>query len=138
MKTYSPSVKTISRKWHIFDAKGQTLGRLSTQISKVLIGKLKTDFTKHLDIADHVVVINASQIVVTGSKDQQKVYHHHSGYPGGMRVVSYQTMLDTHPDRIITHAVSGMLPNNKLRDKILKHLHVYATSEHPYKSQFKQ
>lgn len=138
MKTYSPKVQDISRDWHIFDAKDQILGRLATQIAKVLMGKGKVGFARHLDMADHVVVINASQIAVTGNKLSQKVYHRHSGYPGGMKVTRLDTLLNTKPDQVIIKAVSGMLPDNKLHDKMLKHLHVFAGSEHTYSQQFKQ
>ncbi|OGD10245.1 50S ribosomal protein L13 [Candidatus Amesbacteria bacterium RIFOXYB1_FULL_44_23] len=138
MNTLSPSVNEISRKWHFFDAKDQILGRLSTQIAKILMGKHKTDFVRYFDIADHVVVTNAAKVAVTGNKSDQKVYRHHSGYPGGMKVTSYVNMLEAHPERIITKAVSGMLPDNKLKSKLLRHLHVYPGSDHPFTKQFKQ
>ncbi len=137
MRTHSPKSSDIARKWYLFDAKGQVLGRLATQIAKILMGKDKVDFVRHFDMGDHVVVINASEVAVTGLKAQQKVYHHHSGFPGGMKVTSYERMLEVHPDRIIIAAVRGMLPNNKLRDRMLKHLHVYAEANHPYTEQFK-
>jgi len=138
MKTYSPSAGTISRKWHIFDAKGQVLGRLSTQIAQILMGKHKTDFVSYLDSGDHVVVINAKEVVVTGAKEDQKMYHRHSGYPGGHKAIPLSKVRETHPDRIILHAVAGMLPKNKLHDKMLKHLHIFSGNEHPYQEQFKQ
>jgi large subunit ribosomal protein L13 len=137
MSTYSPSITELSRKWHFFDADGQVLGRLSTQIAKILMGKHKTGFVRYFDIADHIVVTNASKVTVTGHKSLQKVYHRHSGYPGGMKVTSYANMLASHPDRIITNAVSGMLPDNKLKAKLLHHLHVYPGSDHPFIKQFK-
>jgi large subunit ribosomal protein L13 len=137
MKTYSPSVKEITRNWHFFDANHQVLGRLATQVAKVLIGKQKTNFVRHLDIGDHVVIINAEKIVVTGNKSSQKVYHHHSGYPGGMKVTSFVQMLAAHPERIIISAVAGMLPANKLKAPMLKHLHVYSGPVNPYANQFK-
>lgn len=137
-KTHSPSVKDISRSWHLFDAEGQVLGRMATKIAELLMGKSKTDFVRHLDMADHVVVINAAKIVVTGNKSTQKLYHRHSGHPGGMTVTPYFRMQATHPDRIIISAVSGMIPRNKLHDRLLSHLHVYAGPQHPYVKQFKQ
>jgi large subunit ribosomal protein L13 len=138
MSTYSPSAPSVTRNWHIFDAKDQVLGRLATQIASVLMGKSKTYFVRHLDIADHVVVINASKVTVTGNKSTQKVYHRHSGFPGGMKITTYNQMLKTKPQEIIIHAVSGMLPKNKLHDRLLSHLHVYAGSDHPYGQQFPQ
>src|SRR5512145_1307767 len=99
MNTYSPSVKSITRKWHLFDAKSATLGRLSTQIAKTLMGKGKLDFTRHLDMGDHVVVINAGQVKVTGNKVKDKLYRHHSGYPGGMKVLPFETVIKTNPAR---------------------------------------
>ena len=136
MKTFSPRAQNITRKWYLFDAKNQILGRLATQIAALLMGKHKADFVRHLDIADHVVVINAAHISVTGRKSQKKVYRHHSGYPGGMKVTTFSQMLANHPERIIIHAVAGMLPKNKLHDKILKHLHIYPGPDHPYAQQF--
>lgn len=137
MPTFSPSPAQTDRKWHLIDAKGQVLGRLSTQIAVLLMGKNRPTFSRHLDMGDHVVVINAADVSVTGRKSAQKLYHRHSGYPGGMVVLSYRQVMDTHPERIIIHAVSGMLPKNKLQDKLLKHLHVYPGSAHPYERQFK-
>jgi len=138
MNTYTPSVKNISRKWTLFDAKSQTLGRLATQIAKKLMGKEKTGFTRHLDMGDHVVVINAAKVVVTGNKTLTKLYRHHSGYPGGMLALPFSTVISTNPARIINHAVSGMLPQNKLRAKMLRHLHVFPGETHPYVDQFKK
>lgn len=138
MKTFSPTADSITRDWHLFDAKGQVLGRLATQIAEILMGKQKVTFSRHMDMGDHVVVINASEVVVTGKKESQKVYHQHSGYPGGMKVTPLRNMRQTHSDRIIIHAVSGMIPQNKLHDKMLKHLHVFPGSSHTYNSQFKK
>jgi large subunit ribosomal protein L13 len=138
MKTFSPTANDITRKWHLIDAKDQVLGRLATQIASLLMGKHKTDFIRYMDIADHVVVINAADIVVTGRKADQKRYFRHSGYPGGLKVTEYSVMKATHPDQIITHAVSGMIPQNRLHDKILTHLHVFVGPEHSYTKQFKK
>jgi large subunit ribosomal protein L13 len=137
MKTYSPSARSITRKWFLFDAKGKVLGRLATEIAKTLMGKNKPDFIRHMDIGDHVVVINASQIATTGNKLDQKLYHRHSGFPGGMKVTVLGDLLAKSPERVITIAVAGMLPDNKLHDKMLRHLHVFANAEHPFTQQFK-
>jgi len=138
MKTFSPTADSITRDWRLFDAKDQVLGRLATQIAEALMGKQKATFSRHMDMGDHVVVINASKVVVTGKKENQKVYHQHSGYPGGMKVTPLKIMRQTHSERIIIHAVSGMIPHNKLHDKMLKHLHVFPGDTHPYSSQFKK
>ena len=138
MTTHATSITEVTRRWHLIDARGQVLGRLATRIAKLLMGKDKTDFVRYLDMGDHVVVINAAKIVVTGKKADQKLYHRHSGYPGGMTVTPYFRMLQTHPERIIQAAVKGMLPKNRLQAKMLIHLHVYPGPDHPYAKQFKQ
>jgi large subunit ribosomal protein L13 len=137
MLTHSPSITSVERKWHLIDAEGKVLGRLSTQIAKLLMGKQKTDFVRHLDIGDHVVITNAKKIVVTGNKATQKIYHRHSGWPGGMRVTTFAQMQAKKPEDVIIKAVSGMLPKNRLHDKILRHLHVFPGTEHDYLKQFK-
>ncbi len=137
MKTYSPKSSEIVRKWHLFDAGGQVLGRLASQVAVILMNKHRPTFIRHMDAGDHVVIINAKKIVVTGNKAATKVYRRHSGYPGGMKVLSYQQVQDTHPERILISAISGMLPDNKLKDRMLKHLHVYSDESHPYQKQFK-
>jgi large subunit ribosomal protein L13 len=136
MKTSSPKACDISRSWRLFDAKNQVLGRLATEIATTLMGKSKTNFVRHLDMGDHVVVINASQIAVTGKKSLQKLYHRHSGYPGGMKITTFDQLSRAKPEQIIIHAVSGMLPKNKLHDRLLRHLHIYPGSQHPYAKQF--
>lgn len=138
MLTHSPSITDISRKWYLIDAQGQVLGRMATQIAKMLMGKSKTNFVRHLDIGDHVVVINAAKVVVTGRKADQKLYHRHSGYPGGMKITTFSQMLAAKPEQIIIKAVSGMLPRNKLHDRLLRHLHVFKTGDHSYSDQFKK
>jgi len=137
IKTLSPKADDITRDWVLFDAKGQVLGRLATKIAIVLMGKTKSNFVRHFDMGDHVVVVNAADIVVTGNKDTQKVYHHHSGYPGGMKVTSYKFVLASKPEEIIKSAVAGMIPQNRLHDRIMSHLHIYPSAEHPYGKQFK-
>ena len=136
MKTFSPKSADTSRTWHLFDAKDQVLGRLATRVAVVLMGKHKTTFARHLDQGDHVVIINASKVAITGRKADQKIYHRHSGYPGGMTVTTYAQAMAKNPSAIITHAVSGMLPDNKLKNPMLRHLHIYSDETHPYAKQF--
>lgn len=137
-KTYAPSSTNFSRDWHLYDAKGQILGRLATQIAQDLMGKNRTDFARNMEMGDHVVVINASEVAVTGRKELQKLYHRHSGYPGGMKVLTLEQQRARKSEDIIIHAVSGMLPHNRLHDKMLTHLHVFPGSEHAYEKQFKK
>lgn len=133
MKTYSPKSSEIQRQWQLVDAAGLSLGRLATRITIWLTGKHKATFASHLDMGDNVVVINAAKIVVTGNKAQTKVYYRHSGYPGGLKVTSFA---QAKPEDIIKHAVSGMLPKNKLRDPRLLRLHIYPSEIHPYGQHF--
>lgn len=135
MKTYAPKVKEIERKWHLIDADGQTLGRMSVQVAKLLIGKHKAMFTNNTDTGDFVVVINAAKIRVTGKKKTDKEYFRFSGYPGGIKSVSLAEMLEKHPTRVIEHAVRGMLPNTRLGRTMYKKLKVYAGAEHPHQGQ---
>lgn len=138
MKTYSPKSSEITRAWHLIDAKDQVLGRLAVQVANLLMGKSKTIFSRHLDMGDHIVITNAARVKVTGRKEKQKLYRRHSGYPGGLVTSTLSQVRATHPERIITHAVSGMLPKNKLQHKLLSHLHVYPGPDHPYVNNFKQ
>ncbi len=135
IKTYSPKAGDIERSWHLIDAAGQTLGRLSSEIAKLLRGKHKPGYAPHMDTGDFVIVINAEQIVVTGGKAQQKVYNRHSNYPGGFRSVPYLDMLRQHPTRPIEEAVKGMLPRNRLGEQQLRKLHIYAGPNHPHSAQ---
>jgi large subunit ribosomal protein L13 len=135
MKTYSAKPTEVTRDWYIVDAAGQTLGRLATLIATHLTGKHKAMYTTHIDCGDNVVVINAAQIVVTGNKLQDKKYYRHSGYPGGIKEVSLEKMMATHPERAITNAITGMLPKNRLQAERLKRLKVYAGAEHPHAPQ---
>lgn len=132
MKTYSVKAKEIKREWHVLDAADQVLGEIATEAAKILMGKNKAMFTRHLDTGDYVVVINASKIKVTGKKLEQKMYYRHSGYPGGFRSVALSEVLSKKPEMVIEHAVKGMLPQNKLGDAMLKKLKVYAGAEHPH------
>ena len=134
-KTFLPQKETINKRWWLVDADGIVLGRLATKVAKILRGKDKPHFTPFYDTGDFVIVINADKVKLTGKKEAQKVYYRHSGYMGGLKEISYQRMKTTHPERIITHAVRGMLPKNKLNRKILKKLKVYAGSEHKHQAQ---
>lgn len=135
--TTSTKAKEISRVWHEVDMQGKILGREATHIATKLTGKAKPYFVRHLDCGDHVVVINAEKLVVTGQKLAQKVYTSYSGYPGGLRSEQLKDMLKRKPEEVVRRAVSGMLPKNKLRDQMLKRLHIYAGSEHPHAQQLK-
>jgi len=137
MKTYSTKASDIKRGWHLVDASDKILGRLATQIAGLLMGKHKPTFTRHLDMGDYVVVINAEQVRVTGNKAKQKLYYHHSGYPGGLKSISLERVMQTHPTRVIEHAVKGMLPQNRLRAKMMKRLRLHVGAVHPYKGQIK-
>lgn len=137
MSTYSTKLTDIKRDWHLFDAQGKILGRLATQIALALMGKSKPYFTRHLDCGDFVVVINAARVAVSGKKEKGKIYYHHSGYPGGLKAVSLEKQRQEHPEKIIEHAVAGMLPQNKLQQPMLSRLKVFAGEEHPYKDKFK-
>lgn len=136
-KTYSTKAADIRREWHLVDASGEVLGRLSTRIASLLRGKHKPIFSTHLDTGDFVVVVNAEKIRVTGNKPQQKLYYRHSGYPGGLKSVSLEEVMQTHPTRAIEHAVKGMLPHTRLGAGMMKRLRVYVGEAHPYKGQLK-
>ena len=138
MSTNVVSAKSIQRNWHLINAKGQILGRLAVEISTVLRGKSKPNFVPYLDMGDFVVVTNAKDIKVSGKKAQDKKYYSHSMYPGGLKTKTFGDLLESKPEEIIKHAVKGMLPNNKLRSKLLKKLYVFPGSGHPYKKQLKQ
>ena len=135
MKTYSTRAKDIERQWHVIDASGKTLGRLATQVATLLTGKHKPMYVPHLDTGDYVIVLNAAKVRVTGKKIKQKTYYRHSGYPGGMKAVTYGDMMAAHPTRVIEHAVKGMLPHNRLGRAMFKKLKVYAGDEHPHQAQ---
>jgi len=135
LKTYSTKASDIKREWHLIDASDKVLGKLATQVANLLMGKHKPMFTRHLDMGDYVVVINAEKVRVTGNKTKQKLYYRHSGYPGGFKSISLEKMLETHPTRVIEHAVKGMLPQNRLRAKMMKHLRVYVGDAYPHQSQ---
>ena len=135
MKTYSTKLSDIERQWHLFDASGETLGKLAVEVARLLKGKHKAIYAPHLDTGDFVVVINAAKIRVTGNKLDQKTYYRHSGYPGGFRSVTLRRMLQSHPTRVVEHAVRGMLPRNRLGRAMIKKLMVYADEAHPHQAQ---
>ncbi|MFM7677401.1 MAG: 50S ribosomal protein L13 [Roseiflexaceae bacterium] len=135
MKTYSQKASEVSRQWYVIDGNGQTVGRLATQIATLLRGKHKPTFSPNIDGGDFVVIINAEKIQLIGKKQDQKMYYRHSNYPGGFKQVSYRRMLATHPDRIIRHAVKGMLPKTRLGRQQLVKLRVYAGTTHPHAAQ---
>ena len=135
MKTYVPKKTEIKKNWYLVDAEGKILGRLASKIAQILSGKNKPIYTPFLDTGDFVVVINAKKVKVTGNKEKKKVYYHYSGYPGGMKEIVYEKLLEKKPALIIQKAVRGMLPKNKLRSKMLKKLKVYAGTEHRHQAQ---
>ena len=135
MNTFMASPATIDRKWYVVDATGMTSGRLSSEIAKVLRGKNKPIFTPHMDCGDYVIVVNAEKIVVTGKKLDQKIYYRHSEYVGGMKETTLKEMLAKHPERVIEHAVKGMLPKGPLGREMYKKLFVYAGPDHKHAAQ---
>jgi len=135
MPTVMPKPNAVARKWHLVDAEGQVLGRLAARVATLLRGKHKPIYAPHVDVGDHVVVVNAAKVHLTGQKLRGKAYRWHSGYIGGLREVSAETMLRTHPERMIEWAVTGMLPKTKLGRAMASKLKVYRGSEHPHASQ---
>jgi large subunit ribosomal protein L13 len=135
MKTYTPKADEIERRWWIVDATDKPLGRLATEVARVLTGKHKPMFTPHLDTGDHVLVVNASKVMLTGRKAEQKEYFSHSGYMGHEKFTPYKKMLAAHPERVIEKAVKGMLPKTALGRNMFKKLKVYGGSEHPHQGQ---
>ncbi len=136
-KSYVPKKADLETpdSWYLVDADGQVLGRLASQVAQILRGKHKPTFTPFLDCGDHVVVVNADKVVLSGRKPQQKIYYHHSNYPSGLRRTPYEEMLRKHPERVIIFAVQGMLPRNRLGKKLLRKLRVYAGPGHPHQAQ---
>jgi large subunit ribosomal protein L13 len=135
VKTYTVGAKDIERGWYLVNAEGKTLGRLASEIAKVLRGKHKPIYTPHLDCGDYVIVVNADKVRVTGRKLDQKMYYRHTGYPGGIKSISLRNQLQKHPERVLQAAVRGMLPKNPLGRKMLKKLKVYAGGSHPHQAQ---
>jgi large subunit ribosomal protein L13 len=137
MQTVIPSGKNLedSRKWFIIDASGKRVGRLATRCASLLMGKNKPSFTPYIDVGDHVVIINAEKVVFTGNKLKDKIYRHHTGWPGGLKEVAAEKLLQRHPERILESAIKGMLPKNKIGRKMGKKLKVYVGTDHPHQAQ---
>jgi large subunit ribosomal protein L13 len=135
MKTYSAKTNEVDQAWLLIDAEGQTLGRMAAEIAHRLRGKHKPEFTSHIDTGDFVVVVNCEKVKVTGNKAKDKIYHAHSGYPGGLKSISFEKLIERAPERVIQNAVKGMLPKNALGRAMFKKLKVYAGSEHPHGAQ---
>jgi large subunit ribosomal protein L13 len=135
MKTVMAKKGAIERKWHLIDANGRTLGRLASRVAMILRGKNKPTFTPHVDTGDFVVIINADKVALTGKKWKEKLYIHHSGYPGGLKSFSAERIREKKPERLITLAVQGMLPKTKLGKKMIKKLKIYAGDVHPHEAQ---
>jgi len=135
MKTFTATPSTIKREWCLVDATDKTLGRLATELAFRLRGKHKPEFTPNMDTGDHLVVINAEKIKVTGNKMNDKMYHHHTGYIGNLKSINLAKLLDEHPERVLQSAVKGMLPKNPLGRAMFRKLHVYAGPEHPHQAQ---
>jgi large subunit ribosomal protein L13 len=135
LRTFSAKPADIKQDWYIVDAEGVVLGRLASQVAQILRGKHKPIFTPHIDTGDFVIVINAEKVRLTGTKEEKKSYFHHTGYPGGVRVRSYNEMMAKYPERVIEKAVKGMIPHNRLGRQILKKLKVYAGADHPHAAQ---
>jgi large subunit ribosomal protein L13 len=135
MKSYMARPSSVERKWHLIDAEGQTLGRLAAEIACLLRGKNKPQYTPHIDTGDFVVVVNADRVVVTGKKAEQKVYRRHTGYPGSLREMSYEQMLERKPTEILRKAVRRMMPKTRLGRQQLRKLKIYAGPEHPHEAQ---
>lgn len=135
MKSFVAKAHEVERKWYVIDAEGKTLGRLATEAASILRGKKKPIYTPHVDTGDYVIVINAEKVEVTGNKRQDKMYKHHTGFPGGLREISFEKLQAKKPDEIIRHAIKGMMPKGKLGRQMYKKLKVYAGSEHKHGAQ---
>ncbi|MDQ4106333.1 MAG: 50S ribosomal protein L13 [Actinomycetota bacterium] len=135
MKSYMARPQEVERKWYVIDAEGQTLGRLASEIARLLRGKTKPQYTPHVDTGDFVIVVNADRVGVTGRKVEQKVYRRHTGYPGGLREVSYEQMMDRKPAEVLRKAVYGMMPKTRLARQQFRKLKIYAGPEHPHEAQ---
>ena len=135
MKTISAKAEAVNRDWFVVDAADKTLGRLASQIAHRLRGKHKAEYTPHVDTGDYIVVVNAEKIRVTGAKSKDKMYHHHTQYPGGLKTISFEKLIEKAPERVLQGAVKGMLPKNTLGRAIFRKLKVYAGTEHPHAAQ---
>ena len=135
MRTYTPKVSEIQRSWYVVDAEGMVLGRVATEVARILRGKHKPTYTPHMDTGDHVIVINADKVVLTSNKGEKLFVHRHSGYPGGLRTRSYGNLLAEKPEEAVRRAVRGMIPKNRLGRQMIKKLKVYAEGTHPHSAQ---
>jgi len=135
LKTFMAKTNEIKRKWWVIDGEGKVLGRIAVEAAKILRGKHHPLYTPHVDTGDHVIIVNADKVVLTGKKMQQKQYIRHSGYPGGIKMTSYEIMMQKNPELMVTKAVTGMLPHNSLGRSVIKKLKVYKGSEHPHEAQ---
>jgi large subunit ribosomal protein L13 len=135
MKTYVPKEGEFERGWKVFDAEGKILGRLATEVADTLRGKNKPNFTPHVDTGDFVVIVNADKIRLTGKKLSDKVYYHHTGYPGGIKSITAEKLLEKKPEQLLIKAINGMLPKNKLQKRFMKKLKIYAGAAHPHQAQ---
>lgn len=135
-QTKSVKAKDVKRNWHLVDVAGQVLGRVSPGIARLLQGKNKTDYVPYLDVGDYVVVVNSKKVIVTGKKDETKIYTSYSGYPGGLKVKTFSSLMEKNSSHIIKHAVSGMLPKNKFREDRLNRLFIFPDENHQYKNKF--
>lgn len=135
MSTFFAKAAEVERKWYVIDAAGLPLGRVATEAARILRGKHKPIFTPNVDTGDHIIVINAEKVVLTGNKLNTKIYRRHSGYPGGLKEMTYKTLMQTHPVRAVEHAIKGMLPHNKLGAQMYTKLKVYRGAEHPHQAQ---
>jgi len=135
VRTFTQKQEEIERDWYVVDAEGETLGRLASRIAPILKGKHKPIYTPHLDCGDFVIIVNAEKVRVTGRKLDQKLYHRHSGYPGGLKSISLRDQLNKYPERVLQAAIKGMLPKNKLGRRMIKKLKVYAGDVHPHEAQ---
>jgi large subunit ribosomal protein L13 len=135
MSTFVPSGKDIARKWYVMDASGQTLGRLATKAASILAGKLNPQYVPYIDMGDHVIVINAEKIRLTGLKDQSKVYRRYTGYPGGLREESFTRLINRKPEKVLEEAIRGMLPKTKMGRQMATKLKVYRGDKHPHQAQ---
>ena len=135
MSSFIQKPAEVERKWYVVDAEGKTLGRMASEVAAILRGKNKQTFTQHVDCGDYVIVINAEKVVVTGKKRQEKIYKRHTGYPGGLRELTFEQLMEKHPEEVVKHAVKGMMPTGKLGRQMYKKLKVYAGPEHNHQAQ---
>jgi len=135
MKTYAVKKEEVTKKWYLIDAKNEVLGRVASQVASILKGKHKAIYTPHVDMGDNVIIINADKVKVTGGKPLKKIYYRHSGYPGGLKAISYQEMMKKDPTFALRHAIKGMLPHNRLGRKQLLNVKIYAGENHPHQAQ---